>query len=286
MPGLFQSADRESLRAQNQYLSRRRFELMLLVGAAVCALADTKLHLFNLTVVPGSILAGILFLAAGLLEASVFTVRPERIWYQGRALAESTKTLVWRYAMMANPFQAGAPDSDSVLRQRLRQVVEEFPSLKSTPIVDVDAEITPWMRATRSSSLAVRREIYKNERIEDQRRWYSFKAVWNRRRARIWGLAAVGLQVIGMAAGFARGFNLETLDLLSVIAVIATVAVAWLQIKQHTTLAQTYEVAAADLSTILRLFPDTNDETAWGVFVDEAENAISREHTTWLARRT
>src|SRR5690606_15189811 len=32
--------------------------------------------------------------------------KPDRIWYNARAVAESVKTLTWRYMMRAEPFQA------------------------------------------------------------------------------------------------------------------------------------------------------------------------------------
>jgi len=235
--------------------------------------------------VPGSILAGVLFFIAGLLETSVVTVQPERTWYQGRAVAESVKTLAWRYAVAGNPFGLHVADSDSVLLQRFQQVVDQFPQLGALPSADLASEITVWMRSTREADFQHRRETYTHSRIEDQRRWYARKAQWNRERAYAWSVGVLLLQFTGIVAAFARGFKLEPLDLLSVVAVLSTVAVAWLQIKQHGTLAQSYAVAALELSAIRNAVPQTADEGEWARFVDESENAISREHTTWRAKR-
>jgi hypothetical protein len=285
LPALFRAADRASLAAQRKFLWRRRTELALLVAAAVCGLIPTEGVYFGTHVVPGSILAGVLFFVAGLLETSVVTIQPERTWYQGRAVAESIKTLAWRYAVAGEPFATDAGDADSTLLQRFQQVVEQFPQLGTLPSADVDSEITTWMHSLRSAPLTERRLTYSHSRIEDQRRWYAQKAAWNRQRAYMWSVGTLVLQFVGIVAAFARGFKLEPLDLLSVVAVLSAVAVAWLQIKQHATLAESYSVAALELSAIRNIMPATSDEAKWAHFVDESETAISREHTTWRAKR-
>jgi SMODS and SLOG-associating 2TM effector domain 1 len=63
-------------------------------------------------------------------------------------------------------------------------------------------------------------------------------------------------------------------------------ALAWLQIKQYSSLAESYSVAAHELSLIESLLDASYTEDSWAHFVNEAENAISREHTTWRARRS
>jgi len=285
MPALFQFADRASQVSQRKFLWRRRIELAFLVAAAVCALIPNESVYFASQVIPGAILAGLLFLAAGVLETSVVTIQPERSWYQGRALAESIKTLAWRYAVAGEPFGQDGGATDALLLGRFQQIVDQFPGLRTLPNAAIDSEITPWMRSTRNEPLAERRNVYANARIGDQGRWYAQKAEWNRRRAYIWGAGTLILQFAGAVAAFARGFKFESLDLLSVVAVLSTVAVAWLQIKQHATLAESYGVAASELSAISESLPTQDDESAWARFVDQSENAISREHTTWRAKR-
>jgi hypothetical protein len=53
-------------------------------------------------------------------------------------------------------------------------------------------------------------------------------------------------------------------------------------------LAQAYRTTIADLSRVadeLALRRDGFTDESWADFVDTAEQAISREHTLWLARR-
>ena len=51
-------------------------------------------------------------------------------------------------------------------------------------------------------------------------------------------------------------------------------------------LASAYEVASQELAVIGAHGDWASDEPAWAHFVDQAEEAISREHTTWRASHT
>ena len=62
-------------------------------------------------------------------------------------------------------------------------------------------------------------------------------------------------------------------------------ATAWLHMKQHQNLASAYSIAAHELSLIASKIASQLDEANWAGFVDEAEEAISREHTLWKASR-
>jgi len=61
---------------------------------------------------------------------------------------------------------------------------------------------------------------------------------------------------------------------------------AWVQTKQHQNLASAYEVASQELAVIGAHGDWASEEPAWAHFVDQAEEAISREHTTWRASHT
>jgi len=76
------------------------------------------------------------------------------------------------------------------------------------------------------------------------------------------------------------------IDILPVVAAVVAGATAYVQTKQHEALASAYTVANLELADIAELLPAVADEKHWARFVDEAENAISREHTMWKARRT
>ena len=97
-PALYRSADRESERAQRSYLRSLRVRLgALLVAAFGGALTLTTAAGFQVG-------GGLAFLAfACALGAELFLARtnPLTTWYEGRAAAESAKTLAWRYMVRA-----------------------------------------------------------------------------------------------------------------------------------------------------------------------------------------
>ena len=60
---------------------------------------------------------------------------------------------------------------------------------------------------------------------------------------------------------------------------------AWLQTKQHQTLATAYTVTALELASVRSKIAYQNNEADWAKFVSDAEEAFSREHTLWKASR-
>ncbi len=140
------------------------------------------------------------------------------------------------------------------------------------------------MRVCRRSNLDVRRKRYREERIEEQGRWYRAKSHRNAARAHTWTLAAIVLELLGVVAAAARAFGELNVDLLGVLAAGAASVTAWVQGKQHQITATAYAVAAQELAAI-RVELREVAEPSWGEFVDSAEGAISREHTLWRASR-
>lgn len=55
--------------------------------------------------------------------------------------------------------------------------------------------------------------------------------------------------------------------------------------RQHEELAQSYAVAALELGFIEEQVGRVSDDKGLSAFVADAESAISREHTLWIARR-
>jgi SMODS and SLOG-associating 2TM effector domain 1 len=72
--------------------------------------------------------------------------------------------------------------------------------------------------------------------------------------------------------GVLRALGGLDLDLLGVFAALATVSAAWLQAKQHQTLATAYGVTARERTSIATELEALRDET-WAAFVGEAEEA-------------
>ena len=280
---LFRSADATAIEAQRQYLLAIRVRLCLLVVAAVAG---------AVTVAAGgvdwsSFVGAVALVAAALTELYLVRDQPERRWYEGRAAAESAKTLGWRYAVGAEPFGVDAlsgRDADRLLVQRLDDVLIDLDDLASEPPRGGSEQITAAMRAVRAAPLPVRRAVYERWRIGEELDWYRAKSAWNQRRARRLTLAVLALEVVGATGGLLRVAGVDV-NLLGVAATGAAVLGLWLQTRQHQVLAHAYAVTAQELSSIRSLIQWQESEQEWTEFVNDAEAAISREHTLWRAKR-
>ena len=62
----------------------------------------------------GSIIAIVTFCAAILWRIFLLKERPEKIWYDGHATAESAKPSAWRYAVGGQPFGIELTDEAAV----------------------------------------------------------------------------------------------------------------------------------------------------------------------------
>ena len=225
--------------------------------------------------------------AAALTELYLVRDRPDRRWYEGRAAAESAKTLGWRYAVGAEPFGVEAlseRDADRLLIQRLDDILTDLDDLAVEPLHGTAEQITPAMRAVRAAPLPVRRAVYERCRIVEALRWYRTKGAWNQRRARQLTFAVLLFEIVGAIGGLLRALGID-INLLGVAAAGAAVLGLWSQTKQHQVLAHAYAVTAQELSSIRSLIQWQESESEWSGFVDDAETAISREHTLWRAKR-
>jgi SMODS and SLOG-associating 2TM effector domain 1 len=70
-----------------------------------------------------------------------------------------------------------------------------------------------------------------------------------------------------------------------VLASIAGVLVGWREVKQFGQLAHAYSLAANELGLIEAQATHVATDDEFAAFVADAEQAISREHTMWAARR-
>lgn len=287
LPALYRAADAASMRAQKAYLKLVRADLALIVGASLA----TSVALSS----PGSrvaaALAGALALVAGLiLTTLVLQSKPDKLWFGYRAIAESVKTIAWRYMTGAEPYAVSlAPsDADSLFANELGDIVRERKAV-GVHLGGSDAsgqQITAKMQQVRSGALDSRKRIYDEDRIQGQRRWYGAKARANARSSSAWLYVVAGTQLAGAAAAISLVHWPEfEVNLAAVFASAAAAFIAWLQLKQHQELAHGYGLAAHELGLIEARLDHIGSEEEFAAFVADAESAISREHTMWTARR-
>lgn len=278
-PALYGAADNASNRAQATLLLSYKANAALLVVAAAVALFSGTQAL--------AIVSALLFVAS--LAAHVFaeTRGFQKKWYQARALAESVKTTTWRFMMNADPF-SGEPRDYEVFRDRLHEMLaqnEGIASELSGEWADKD-QITTAMADAHSAPFASKHAFYLEARIDEQRTWYAEKARANKQSSQnyfggvciIYGIA-ITLVLVRIAYP-----SLELLPI-EALAVVASSLIGWTQLRRFDDLASAYSLTAHEVGIIRSRFTDIVDSVALGQFVSDAENAFSREHTQWAARR-
>lgn len=284
LPSLFHAADRASLTAQRRFLVASRLRLGLLVLAAVGGAVPPGSSTSN-DQVAGTITV-VALVGAILVEAWLQTTRPERTWYDGRALAESAKTTAWRYAVRGAPFSSEL-DTATAERQLTNQLTALLRDAPASAIGPPDgAAISGSMRSLRESDLELRRAAYMTERVGDQTNWYASKARQNEMSAMRWRMALLAVETAGVLAALGRTTGLIEFDLAGIVAALGAAFVAWSSVKQHESLARAYSYAANELTLAAVRLRAVQDDAEWSLEVDNAEEAVSREHTMWRASRS
>ncbi len=282
LPASFRSADDASLAGQRDTVRQVQWALRLGILAAAGGATTWRIGDAQLDILAG--LAGLAFIASLFFTLKLGADRAEERWYRGRAIAESIKTLAWRYAVCGDPFaeSLNPPDADRLFVDRVDEVVKKADRDQLSPVVG--DQITSRMRDLRAQILPIRVESYCIGRVQDQMNWYAVNAAANRNSASRWGRVAAAANLVGVAGSLARFLGWIEIDVLGIAAAAAGGATAWVQLKQHRMLASSYALAAQELSLVRERLSHIADEDAWSVEMSDAEDAISREHTMWLAR--
>lgn len=286
LPGVFDSADEISKDSQKAHLRWTRGRLQLALLAALFGAVAAGSEEGGLLERTAAALALVAFVAALLTEIHLLRDKPEDRWYHGRALAESVKTLAWRYMAGATPFPAdlAADAARDVLITRIHDLVtESTPNLPG--LTPGQRQVTDRMREIRELGFEERKSAYLALRVADQEAWYSGKAKACESSSRKWRSVLIGFEVLGVAASIVSLLHLADLDASSVVAAAIAAAGAWLEVKQYDNLASAYSLTATELGFVRLTGENVTTEADWSTYVLSAEQAISREHTMWLARR-
>ena len=280
-PALYLAADAASLEAQGTYTRYVASVLVLLVAAATASLFSGDSQWL-------AILSALLFVITLILSILLAAKRYDKTRYNGRAVAESIKTRTWRYMMRAKPYDESNEISRALFLNDLKQILNQNRDLcQHLPETHVNSEqITSIMESIRGSPLEDRMKIYQTQRIDEQRTWYIKKAGYNRRMSKRWFLSMCAFQLMALISVLVRIAH-PSWDKLptEVLAVAAAAVLSWMQVKRFQELSTSYNFTAQEIGIVKGALQDITDEGHFSSFVGDAENAFSREHTQWLARR-
>lgn len=278
-PSLYRSANDVSLRSQWSFLTALSLQLIcLIIAAALSSLPQSSLF---------STLQLVVLLSALGCSIFLFGARPERRWYAARAVAESIKTMAWRYACRAEPFQTSDADARTLFLQRIKTVLDQNKEVvKELTKFLGEAQITPLMDQIRTSTTEERTKIYVKDRIEDQLSWYAKKAEENQVRssAFFWALVGTNFVAVVFAVTKVAGITLSFWPV-DVLVAFATSFLSWMQAKKFAELASAYSLTAREICLLRENSQSKRTEAEFSAYVGDAEAAFSREHTQWIARR-
>lgn len=308
MPPLYHHADKQSMDAQNRYFSWIKWELILLVGGVFVgafsgiitqigpiSLAAPAFRLFSFhitTLNAFEVTEAVMLFLALVLRVLRLLFRPDRLWYEARAVAESVKSIAWRYAVGGEPFQiASTPDAlRDVIRDRFNHLQTDLMKYKAPDAVRQRHQMTPAMDAVRALPLEARKRIYRQDRVDNQQAWYSRKSRFNRRHAWLMHGALIAAEFFAVIAALLplilATLHLFPLNLQSVMTNIAGGGAAWMQAKRYEDLEVSYKVTSSELTKVASDIDRQPDEVSWAHFVENVEGSMSREHQLWRATRT
>ncbi len=283
-PALFEAADSASNRTQYFHLwTVKAYLSSLVIGSTLAfyGIENSKL----------AIAAAIIFVIGLFLTYVILNKNFENTWYNCRALAESIKTSTWRYMMRAEPYEdcENVQLANTEFRNLLSGLLRQNTSI-SHELGGESSEreqITQRMKDVRALSLNERKEFYLKNRIDEQRKWYSKKYIYNKRKKQTWFGILIVFNLLALIFVLCRIYSPSFEYWPSEIFVVLSGAcLTWIQVKKFQELTSAYSLTAHEIGTIRGEIEKVDTEEKFSNFVNDSENAFSREHTQWLAKRT
>jgi uncharacterized ion transporter superfamily protein YfcC len=280
-PALFTSSDNYSIKAQDNFKNLNKWTLVALVVATVLtSLTQESWAIWTSTA---------LILVSAILSTLMLVLKFEKGWYEGRAVAESIKTLCWKFMTGARPFSIDLNETkaQNLLIENFKKVIghrKDFFTLIGSDFAE-NEQLPVELMNIRKLSKDERISIYKTERLEKQKKWYTDKTTENKKWTKISFAVIILAQVLAVISLILKiKFEFE-FSIAPILVTISTAFIAWLQLRRYQELSQSYLITATELSLIKSKINQVDTESEFSEFVDDSETAISREHTLWLARR-
>lgn len=288
-PTLYQASDTASLKQQKYHIRAVKIE------AYSVALAAISSGFFLINEMENQIcsLMTAIFLGSALVARLLMKFKNwERDWFGTRAIAESIKTITWRYAMGVSPYRNDVSEKD--LATKLTSEIDAI--LKTIP--DIAASISPEcvgktiqsisarMKEIRDLPIQERKNIYVTSRVSDQRDWYARKTAENKTKADFWICAILFSEFVGIGiAIYLISNQIPYFNPLGLVTTLTAIFCAWAQTKRYQELAQAYGLATTEIGKSESLSHGIQTDAELAKYVEETEDAISREHTMWTAKR-
>lgn len=280
-PALYNSADELSIDSQRVFYLVLFSHLSALTVAAVISLVN------SLEAWLAVLQAMALLIALGC-SIFLFSIKPERQWYGARAVAESIKTITWRYVSKIDPYNKSEEDDRKHFLDTLRKLIELNAEVAKKLRKHLGgSQITKKMQAHRELQLKDRVASYVKDRVDDQLSWYNRKSIFNSKMSQRFFMALIAANSFALLSSllkiYCSTFQYWPVD---VFVAIACSLLSWIQAKRYSENATAYALAAQEIGIVKEQAQLIQTEDDFHQYVTDAENAFSREHTQWIAKQS
>lgn len=284
-PTEYIKASKSSLKAQRLYKKVNLINLLILLIVTIMVSIDD--HALE-KIKDWHVITGGMFLLAGGCLVYLFFSKPELKWYMGRAVAESIKAISWKFMMNSEPFNS--PDEKAnqlLLLNTIKKITEKagengFSINVSAPH---DEWVTQRMIEVSKMNYLEKKALYSQSRLDDQITWYRKKALFNKGMAIFLAWLMIIFLTITALYIFYYAKVPHITNVPEVTIFLVTAMIAIMEMNKYRELKESYSYTYNELRYIRSRIGIINDDEGLNEFVNDAEMAISREHTMWLARR-
>ena len=284
LPALYRLADASAIAAQARYLKLVRTQLAMLLIGSVSGVAAQLTDISPLAYV--GVTAYIILV---LVRLEITVNEADSAWYDNRQVAESVKSLAWRYAVGGAPFGLTPigedSDADRLLGARVSEVLHDASHLPMPSADGSYEQITEGMRRLRQSSLEDRMSAFADGRVRRQLEWYSTRATEQARRSGRLDVAMLAASGTAVFCGLLQALSVLDVNLMGLAGITAAIVATWAATNHYRKQSKGYALAAHQLTLVQSLLPTQSTEEEWEAFVNDAEDGISREHTSWRVAR-
>jgi hypothetical protein len=281
-PAIYKEADNISNKTQRNYLMiLKTFLCMLVVSSVLFTYFDSILVI--------KIINAVISLMIVVFSFVFRFYNFQGIWYNARAVAESIKTISWRYAIKAEPYDIADDDAKRLFLKTIKHIIDMNHDFQKCIAAEYGNQqsIPENMISIRQLPFNERLDFYHRYRVIEQRDWYIRKSKFNKERSNLFFCLLIiisGILSVLVFLSFSikiNNFVFPVSILLAVISVLFT----WVQTKKYKELDKTYALTSYEINFIETQKDDVKSDKSLSEYVDNSENAFSREHTQWIARK-
>lgn len=290
LPGIYYSASEGSIAAQKKFILLIKTNIGLLITLAVLSAINIgSIGVDFQYLIP--LISVVLIVLSIIITFATENGKFEKKWYDGRAIAESLKTLSWKFMMKAEPFYNLSKEEAETkflndfkqIKNAIRPTGELFGGVTRAN----EHQLTDKMKEVFASDLDTRKGTYQKNRINGQKNWYKNNSGINSKNAEHFFWVIICFQILTLfSALFMILIPNAAFNPTGLVTTAIAVLMTWVQVKQYKNLAESYGITSTELSLIEDAVPNIDTNEKFSIFVAESETAISREHTLWRARRT